>query len=227
MVHVKTRRVQDKVLLCAAAASPNWRHIPCCVLVISQLLQMMSRRGFRWPICAEAGTALALAPKVLLLDEPLSALDARIRAKLRQELRGLVRRLGLTAIYVTHDQDEVLALSDRVAVMRAGRIEQIDTPRTIYQSPVSDFVGRFVGVSTVIAGRVGLTGDVLEGLPWPLPLAHVMLHRRVPPCNARTGRSTKPEKAWVPGSLAVFGTSPCRCCAPPSCWAVSLSSLTD
>jgi putative spermidine/putrescine transport system ATP-binding protein len=116
--------------------------------------------------------ALAPAPKVLLLDEPLSALDARIRARLRQELRGLVRRLGLTAIYVTHDQDEALALSDRVAVMRAGRIEQIDTPQAVYQRPVNEFIGRFVGVSTIIAGRVGMTGNALEGLPWPLPPGH-------------------------------------------------------
>ncbi|UXN76050.1 ABC transporter ATP-binding protein (plasmid) [Devosia sp. A8/3-2] len=91
--------------------------------------------------------ALAAEPEILLLDEPMSALDARIRAKLRSELRGLVDRLGMTALYVTHDQEEALALSDRVAVMRAGRIEQVGTPGEIYHRPRSRFVAEFIGTS--------------------------------------------------------------------------------
>ncbi|MGL5114046.1 MAG: ABC transporter ATP-binding protein [Beijerinckiaceae bacterium] len=113
--------------------------------------------------------ALAAAPKALLLDEPLSALDARIRAKLRQELKDLVRRLGLTAIYVTHDQDEALALSDRIAVMRAGRIVQLGIPETIYHHPATSFVARFVGVSNIIDGVVTSKGLQRGGDLWPLP----------------------------------------------------------
>lgn len=113
--------------------------------------------------------ALAAAPPVLLLDEPLSALDARIRTKLRQELRGLVRRLGLTAIYVTHDQEEALALSDRIAVMRAGRILQVDTPYGVYHQPSSAFVAGFIGTSNVV--EAAITNGVLtvDGRAWPMP----------------------------------------------------------
>jgi len=113
--------------------------------------------------------ALAPAPPILLLDEPLSALDARIRAKLRAELRALVRRLGLTAIYVTHDQDEALALSDRIAVMRAGSILQVDTPQAIYHRPASAFVARFVGTSNLVEGEVRDGGLDVDGALWPLP----------------------------------------------------------
>jgi putative spermidine/putrescine transport system ATP-binding protein len=115
--------------------------------------------------------ALAPSPKVLLLDEPLSALDARIRSKLRQELKALVRRLGLTAIYVTHDQDEALALSDRIAVMRAGRIVQVDTPEAVYHRPASAFVARFIGVSNIVEGSVTPQGLVRGSDLWPLPVA--------------------------------------------------------
>ena len=112
--------------------------------------------------------ALASEPEALLLDEPMSALDARIRGKLRQELRDLVRRLGLTTLYVTHDQDEAMALSDRVAVMRAGRIEQIGTPSEIYHRPASRFVAQFVGSSNLIEGRVVAGGVDCGGALWPV-----------------------------------------------------------
>lgn len=111
---------------------------------------------------------LASDPEALLLDEPMSALDARIRGKLRQELRDLVRRLGLTTLYVTHDQDEAMALSDRVAVMRAGRIEQIGTPSEIYHRPASRFVAQFVGSSNLIEGRVVAGGVDSGGALWPV-----------------------------------------------------------
>jgi ABC-type Fe3+/spermidine/putrescine transport system ATPase subunit len=95
--------------------------------------------------------ALAPEPPLLLLDEPLSALDARIRERLRHELRRLVNRLGVTAIYVTHDQAEALQISDRIAVMRAGRIEQAGSPPEIYLRPRSRFVAEFVGTVSVLA----------------------------------------------------------------------------
>ncbi len=98
--------------------------------------------------------ALVYRPKVLLLDEPLSNLDAKLREQMRFEIRELVDRLSITAVYVTHDQAEALALSDRVAVMNAGRIEQIGTPDEIYDYPQSRFVADFIGLSDFIEGTV-------------------------------------------------------------------------
>ena len=98
--------------------------------------------------------ALVYRPKVLLLDEPLSNLDAKLREEMRFEIRDLIGRLGITAVYVTHDQAEALALSDRVAVMNAGRIEQVGTPAEIYESPRSRFVADFIGLSNFIRSKV-------------------------------------------------------------------------
>ncbi|MEW6030250.1 MAG: ABC transporter ATP-binding protein [Chloroflexota bacterium] len=98
--------------------------------------------------------ALALRPKVLLLDEPLSALDAKIRVSLRAEIRSIQQKLGITAIYVTHDQEEALSLSDRVVVMNAGRIEQVGTPFEIYNFPQTSFVANFVGTLNAVKAEV-------------------------------------------------------------------------
>ena len=89
--------------------------------------------------------ALAIRPQVLLLDEPLSALDAKIRLELRQEIRRIQRRLGITTIYVTHDQEEALSLSDHIVVMSRGIIQQVGTPFEIYNNPAGEFVAQFVG----------------------------------------------------------------------------------
>jgi len=98
--------------------------------------------------------ALAARPRVLLLDEPLSALDAAIRMRLREEIRAIQRKLGITTIYVTHDQEEALSMSDRVVVMRDGRIAQVGTPLEIYNQPASPFVASFVGSLNVLPARV-------------------------------------------------------------------------
>ena len=98
--------------------------------------------------------ALAIQPKVLLLDEPLSALDAKIRVSLRNEIRTIQRKLGITTIYVTHDQEEALSLSDRIVVMRDGRIEQIGTPFEVYNFPRTGFVASFVGTLSILRGQV-------------------------------------------------------------------------
>ena len=98
--------------------------------------------------------ALAVKPKVLLLDEPLSALDAKIRVSLRQEIRAIQRELGITAIYVTHDQEEALSISDRIVVMSQGRMEQVGTPFEIYNYPRTRFVASFVGTLNVLKSRV-------------------------------------------------------------------------
>lgn len=99
--------------------------------------------------------AIVLKPEFLLLDEPLSALDAKVRVKLRRELRRIQQKLGITTIMVTHDQEEALSLADRVIVMNNSVIEQIDTPQKVYESPSSPFVADFVGTVNFVGGRSG------------------------------------------------------------------------
>jgi putative spermidine/putrescine transport system ATP-binding protein len=98
--------------------------------------------------------ALAIRPQVLLLDEPLSALDAKIRVSLREEIKALQRELGITTIYVTHDQEEALSMSDRIMVMSEGRVEQIGTPFEIYNNPRTRFVASFVGTLNILRAKV-------------------------------------------------------------------------
>jgi putative spermidine/putrescine transport system ATP-binding protein len=98
--------------------------------------------------------ALAIRPQVLLLDEPLSALDAKIRVSLREEIRAVQRDLGITTIYVTHDQEEALSMSDRIVVMNEGRIEQIGTPFEIYNRPRTRFVASFVGTLNILSCQI-------------------------------------------------------------------------
>ena len=98
--------------------------------------------------------ALILNPSVLLLDEPLGALDAKLRKALQVELKALQERIGITFIYVTHDQEEALTMSDRLAVMSRGRIEQVGTPEELYERPTTEFVADFLGVSNLMSGAV-------------------------------------------------------------------------
>jgi len=114
--------------------------------------------------------ALAFEPQVLLLDEPLSALDAKIRVTLRHEIRAIQRQLGITTVYVTHDQEEALSLSDRIVVMSEGRIEQIGSPFEVYNFPTTAFVASFVGTLNVLptavvdpsAGRLSVSGQEIR-----------------------------------------------------------------
>jgi spermidine/putrescine transport system ATP-binding protein len=103
--------------------------------------------------------ALAVQPQVLLLDEPLSALDLKLRQHMRNELRNIQKRVGITFIYITHDQGEALTMSDRIAVMNAGVIEQIGDSRTIYDHPATAFVASFVGENNPFAGKVTTSAD--------------------------------------------------------------------
>jgi len=98
--------------------------------------------------------ALVLNPKILLLDEPLSNLDAKVRVQVRQEIRKLQKELGITTVYVTHDQEEALTLSDRIAVFNQGRVFQVGTPRELYQRPANRFVADFIGVNNLVDGTV-------------------------------------------------------------------------
>jgi putative spermidine/putrescine transport system ATP-binding protein len=112
--------------------------------------------------------ALAIQPQVLLLDEPLSALDAKVRVQLRDEIRRIQIEVGTTALFVTHDQEEALAVADRVGVMRNGRLEQLGAPSDVYLRPATAFVADFVGLSNRLPGRV--TDGAVEVLGARLPL---------------------------------------------------------
>jgi ABC-type Fe3+/spermidine/putrescine transport system ATPase subunit len=105
--------------------------------------------------------ALVIRPRVLLLDEPLAALDRKLREEMRAELREIQQRVGITTVFVTHDQHEALGLSDRVAVMNAGRIEQLGSPRDVYERPATPFVADFIGASSVLEVRV-IDGRTVE-----------------------------------------------------------------
>ncbi|MFJ1550259.1 ABC transporter ATP-binding protein [Streptomyces sp. NPDC088246] len=114
--------------------------------------------------------ALALRPRVLLLDEPLSALDAQVRLALREEIRRLQQQLGITTLFVTHDQEEALSMADRVAVMRAGRLEQCAPPAELYERPATAFVANFVGVMSRIPARPGADGTTVGAFGRTLPV---------------------------------------------------------
>ena len=147
---------------------------------VTELLELihLEDRGNRYPWQLSGGQqqrialarALAIEPQVLLLDEPLSALDAKIRIVLRKEIRAIQRQLGITTVYVTHDQEEALSLSDRVVVMSDGRIEQIGTPSQIYNFPSTAFVASFVGTLNLVnagvidasTGRLSIDGQEIR-----------------------------------------------------------------
>ncbi|MGT2470538.1 ABC transporter ATP-binding protein [Paraburkholderia terrae] len=136
--------------------------------------------------------ALAPQPRVLLLDEPLTALDARLRDTLRGEMNALLRELGITTVYVTHDQGEAMELGDRIVVMSAGRIEQIGTPRDIYYRPANRNVAQFVGTINRVAGQARDGVLATTGGAIPLPLTHAT---RVMPHGDEV--FFRPEDAWL------------------------------
>jgi putative spermidine/putrescine transport system ATP-binding protein len=131
---------------------------------VTEMLDLIKlpKLGDRYPTQLSGGQqqrvalarALSVNPEVLLLDEPLSALDAKIRISLREEIRAVQRKLGITTIYVTHDQEEALSISDRIVVMSEGRMEQVGTPFEIYNHPRTRFVAAFVGTLSILQGNV-------------------------------------------------------------------------
>jgi len=131
-------------------------------VIVNQLISLLSLAGHekKFPNQLSGGQqqrvalarALAVSPSLLLLDEPLSALDAQVRTRLRSEIRDLQKKLGITTIMVTHDQEEAQTLSDRIVVMNQGKIEQIGTPWEIYNQPRNPFVADFIGVSNMLSG---------------------------------------------------------------------------
>ena len=136
--------------------------------------------------------ALAIQPQVLLLDEPLSALDAKVRTTLRDEIRRIQTEVGITTLFVTHDQEEALAISDRICVMSQGRVEQLGTPTAVYRNPSTAFVARFVGSMNEFDGHVGAGAEV------------AVMGRHVAVPNAREHGNGTPVRVLVrPEDLAL------------------------
>ena len=152
--------------------------------------------------------ALAIEPQVLLLDEPLSALDAKVRAQLRDEIRRIQLEVGITTLFVTHDQEEALAIADRVGVMREGRLEQLAPPTEVYTRPATSFVAEFVGLSNRLAGEVRGDEVIVRGCKLPLverdtPDGQVVALVRP---EAVSLASNAPESATGTGSSPLTGT---------------------
>ncbi|MGH7508472.1 MAG: ABC transporter ATP-binding protein [Gemmatimonadales bacterium] len=155
--------------------------------------------------------ALAPEPRVLLLDEPLSNLDPALRERTRREIREVIRRVGITTVLVTHEQDEAFDMGDRVAVLRGGRLEQVGTPEDLYASPATEFVAEFVGRSSGIAITVLGSSDrglriAVEGVEWDLTdLSHP--HEGPPPAGPAL-MVVRPEalRLMAPAPGALMGT---------------------
>jgi thiamine transport system ATP-binding protein len=167
------------------------RHVPApqAAARAAELLTLVGLAGYEYRHVTELSggeqqrvalaRALAPAPRLLMLDEPLGSLDRALRERLMVELRELFTRLGLTSLYVTHDHDEAFALADRVAVMHAGRIEQLGSPVEVWEHPASEFVARFLGYNVTDAfgsGRVAVRPDSLRVEP-DGPIAGVVTAR--------------------------------------------------
>ncbi len=144
--------------------------------------------------------AIVLEPEVLLLDEPLSNLDAKLRRHVREEIRQIQQRLGLTAVYVTHDQEEAMAVSDRIIVMKNAEIAQEGSPRDLYDRPASAFIADFIGDANLVPVEVTRAGDTTDlrlldrtltlPLAWPAPgpCGSPLCHHAPRPCVLRQGR---------------------------------------
>jgi spermidine/putrescine transport system ATP-binding protein len=155
--------------------------------------------------------ALVIRPELLLLDEPLSKLDLTLREELRLEIVRLQRKLGIAAIFVTHDQTEALTMSDRIAVMQDGLIEQIGSPREIYERPATRFVAEFIGAMNFITARIAGPPDgtglmrarTADGQEWPVRLN----------ASAASGEdiaiAIRPESAWVSAAPQVTDGTVC------------------
>ena len=188
---------------------------------VERVIQMTSLEAFvdRKPAQMSGGqrqrVALARAiicePKVLLLDEPLSALDAKLRTQMRVELKQLQKKLGITFVFVTHDQEEALTMSDRVAVINAGRVEQIGTVNEIYYKPATRFVASFIGESNIVEAEIlrsegeflhcRLEGGLELDVRTPKPPAHSQILLSLRPEKIRLTRENPGGRNSFPGTI--------------------------
>ena len=181
-----------------------------------QVLELVGLKGLedRYPSQLSGGqqqrVALARAlvrnPKVMLLDEPLSNLDAKLREKMRFEIKSLVRRMGITSVYVTHDQAEAMVISDRIAVMNAGNVVQIGTPEQIYEKPANRFVADFIGTTNFIPGKVVETLQETGMVAVLTEFKQKMLCRT--PDIAATGPGQEVTASIRPEDVEVFTEAP-------------------
>ena len=141
--------------------------------------------------------ALVYEPDLLLLDEPFSNLDAKLREQMRVEVKLLQRRLGITVLFVTHDQVEALSLSDRIAVMHRGRVEQVGTPRTLYEQPTSAFVRDFLGQTVVLTGRVAASAAARVGARVTVAMNGPLTGRTLAGRSAAAGSFTEGAAATI------------------------------
>ena len=148
--------------------------------------------------------ALVFEPELVLMDEPLGALDRRLREELQYEIRRIHQDLGVTVLYVTHDQHEAMVLSDRVAVFRAGRIEQIASPEALYEEPTRSFVARFIGANNRLTGRVTAVGD--DDICDVEVDGQTVRALRIAPCSPgdATTLSIRPERVAVAPTAGLY-----------------------
>ena len=153
--------------------------------------------------------ALVNSPKVLLLDEPLGALDLKLRKKMQLELKRIQQEVGITFIYVTHDQEEAMTMSDRIAVMRHGRIEQLGQPEFVYENPATEFVAGFLGASNLLEGEVKEANNGMSTVLLPHGGTVQLPGSRIPPdIGSRVKVGVRPEKVEITrGSRAADGTN--------------------
>ncbi|MBE9079312.1 ABC transporter ATP-binding protein [Romeria aff. gracilis LEGE 07310] len=182
---------------------------------VGEALQLVKMESFskRYPAQLSGGQkqrvalarALVKRPAVMLLDEPLGALDLKLRKQMQVELSNLHRRLGITFIMVTHDQEEALSLSDRIAVMRAGQIEQVGRPDDIYEYPATAFVANFIGETNLLRGQIEPLDFPLMRVTTESGLDIRVRHRQVdsaPPPQTPVELSIRPEKVHLSGQPA-------------------------
>ena len=171
------------------------------VLELVDLTGLEGRRPFQLSGGQQQRVALARAlvvqPEVLLLDEPLANLDAKLRVELREEVRKIAKRLSITTIYVTHDQEEAMAVADRIAVMNAGRLQQMGRPEEIYHKPANFFVATFVGRSNVLRGRVVEAKGEAAAVDVGFPVAAQTPHRLAP--GEEVDVVVRPEDIFIGG----------------------------
>jgi spermidine/putrescine transport system ATP-binding protein len=173
---------------------------------VEKVLEMVQLAGFeaRYPQQLSGGQqqrvaiarAIVLEPPVLLLDEPLGALDLKLRKEMQIELKRLQRQLGMTFIFVTHDQEEALVMSDRVAVINQGKIEQIGSPAGIYERPRTEFVAQFIGISNILTGEVGRSSIHQAKVDIFGAVTLVTTNKMLIP-GARVKVALRPEKLWL------------------------------
>ncbi|MBR1217218.1 ABC transporter ATP-binding protein [Bradyrhizobium sp. U87765 SZCCT0131] len=182
---------------------------------VTQALAMLGLAGFERRYVHELSggqkqrialaRALVIRPKVLLLDEPLSALDMKLRRQLQRELKQIQQQVGTTFIFVTHDQEEALTMSDRIAVFSRGRIEQVGTPREVYGQPATPFVAQFVGESNFMIGVVmGREGDVFTIRLDPTGQVVPVRSATSFDVGSRVGLSVRPEQLALGGEQGAY-----------------------